>query len=321
MTSGIFVATRDIKMGIARRPAGVIVAIEGTSYPGFPNQPKPILNNGTGSWAGFASGIVGGVCNCQDGLFDSYCVGYSAPTLPMWPGVLEAREKAVAFLLFYCPLYKALFGVYPPNVFAGYSQGSMAVDVIIIYDILTPPGGKDPWGTPTGRLHYLAPFLYRAYQLGHIFRTPGVAWGNSLIGQPQSIKVSGVESGGIGTAMDITNEQVALLAPDGKPIWHSCALHGDIYTCNACGLNPWTNCAPEGIIGNDFEKVVMQPTMKDILGLSGVLLHPIAGILELFQVMGFFAQGPDAPHYQYYPHMVGCIEDCYQLGLSLPHTP
>lgn len=310
-SSGYFVATRNIKAGTVGRPAGVIIAVEGTSYPGFPFQPQPILNNGTGFWSGFSSGLVGGVCNLQDGLFDSYCVGYSAPTLPMWPGVQEAREKVVTFLEWYAPLYKSNYGVYPPVVLTGYSQGSMATDQVMTLDVLSVGG----------RLEFLQGFIYRNYQFGHIFRTPGVAWGNALIGQPQSIKQNGIETGGIGTTQDITNAQVALLAPDGKPIWHSCANKGDIYTCNSCGLNPWTACAPQGIIGHDFEQVLMQPSMKDVLNLGTVLLHPIAGIIELFHVMAFFAEGVNAPHYQYYPQMLGCIQDCYQLGLSLPHSP
>jgi hypothetical protein len=57
--------------------------------------------------------------------------------------------------------------------------------------------------------------------------------------------------------------------------------------------------------------------LADILGLADVLLHPLDGILELIHTMVFFAAGPNAPHYQYYPQMVGCINDCYQLGLEM----
>jgi hypothetical protein len=316
MTSSLFVDVVADKSGYVRRPAGVVIAIEGTSYPGFDpvngnNPPSMILNDGTGFWSGFASGMVGGVCNLQDGLVDSYLLPYKAPTVPMWPGVQEAREKTVAFLLWYAPAYKEKWGDYPAIWGDGYSQGSMAWDQVWTLDILPADG----------RLHFLLPYVWRIYQQGHVFRSPGIAWGNALIGQPQSIKVDGVESGGIGTSMDLTPEQTNYPAPDGKPVITSCALSGDIYTCCPTGTNPWTAPAPEATAGVTFEKIIMQPTLADILSVIKVLGNPWASILEMFNAMKFFAAGPNAPHYQYYPHMVGCINDCYQSALSLPHFP
>lgn len=310
MTSGLFVDIRSALNGIARRPAGVIVCVEGTAYPGCPGPPSMILNDGTGFWSGFASGLVGGVCNALDGLFDSYLVAYSAPTLPMWPGVQQAREEVVAYLLSYAAAYKAQWGTYPAVVLTGYSQGSMATDQVYTEDFLPE----------SGRLNFLLPFLYRSYQFGHIFRTPGIAHGNALVGAPESIKASGVETGGIGGPLDLTVAQTNRLAPDGKPIVFSCANKGDIYTACAVGLNPWTKLAPEGDIAGIFYKIVMQPTFADVISAAKVLGHPIAGIIEMFNVMKFFAEGPNAPHYLYYPQMVGCINDCYQLGLSLPYS-
>lgn len=310
MTSSVFsVNTRQKLAGRIRRPAGVIVALEGTAYPGCPGPPSMILNNGSGFWSGFSSGFVGGVCNLQDGLFDSYLVPYSAPTLPMWPGVQEGREKIVAFLLSYAPAYKAAWGVYPPVFGTGFSQGSMGWDQVFTLDILPN----------NGRLNFLLPTLYRIYQFGHIFRTPGIAFGNELAGLPQSIIQNGVETGGIGGPLDLTDAQTNTPAPDGQPIIKSCANLGDIYSCCSVGLNPWTKLAPEGDIADLFYKIVMQPTFGDVISVAKVLEHPIAGVEELFHVMKFFAAGPNAPHYQYYPQMVACINECYQLGLALPH--
>lgn len=307
MTSSLFVPTLKIKQGIATAPAGIIVAGDGTSYPGFPGPPSYILNNGTGFFSGFSSGLIGGVINCMDGLFDSWAVAYSAPTVPMWPGVQELRELIVAYLLWYIEAFYDYWGFYPIIVLTGYSQGSMGIDQIWVLDVLAADG----------RLHKYQSLFFRIYQFGHIFRTPGWAKGNALIGLSESIKQGSTETGGIGTTQDITLDVVALKALDGAYIMNSCANKGDIYTANACGLNPWTACAPEGIVGHDFMKIIMQPTLADVLEAGGVILHPLDGILELIHVMVFFAAGPAAPHYMYYPQMVGCIEDCYQLGLKM----
>jgi hypothetical protein len=309
MTSGLFVDVRSALNGTVHRPAGVVIAVEGTAYPGFPGPPSMILNDGTGFWSGFASGLVGGLCNLQDGLWDSYLVPYGAATIPMWPTVQQARELVVAFLLWYAPAYKAAWGVYPPIVLVGYSQGSMATDQLFLLDFMAVDG----------RLNFLLPFLYRSYQFGHVFRCPGIAHGNALVGLPQSMPVDGVETGGIGGPLDLTEAQTNLVAPDGNPTVYSCANPGDIYSACQVGLTPWTKLAPEGAIADIFYKIVMQPTFADVVETAKVLGHPIAGIIELFRVMKFFAEGTNAPHYEYFPQMVGCINDCYQLGLSLPH--
>lgn len=307
MTSSLFVPTLKIMEGTTQAPVGIIIAVDGTSYPGFPGPPSYILNNGTGFFSGFSSGLIGGVINSQDGLWDSWAVAYGAATIPMWGTVQQARELIVEFLLWYIPAFYAKWGFLPKIVFTGYSQGSMVIDQVWVLDMLAT----------NGRLEQYADLLYRSYQFGHIFRSPGNAKGNALIGLPESIIVDGVESGGIGTTQDLTVEQVAILAPDGKPIVHSNANKGDIYTANACGLNPWTDCAPEGKVGKDFEAIIMQPTMADVLKTVTVLETPLKAIEELIHVMAFFAAGPNAPHYLYYPQMVGCIDDCYELGLSL----
>lgn len=310
MTSSLFADIRSALNGTQRRPAGVIVAVEGTAYPGCPGPPSMILDDGTGFWSGFASGLVGGVCNAKDGLWDCYLMPYGAATIPMWPTVQQARELGVAYLLAYAPAYKAQWGDYPAVVLDGYSQGSMATDQMWTLDILPE----------NGRLHFLLPYVYRSYQFGHIFRSPGIAHGNALAGLPESIIQDGVETGGIGLGMDLTVEQTNYLAPDGKPVVTSCANKGDIYTCCSTGLDPWKNPAPEGKTGQIFEAIVMQPTFTDVISTALVLKTPLKSIEEMFHAMKFFAEGPNAPHYLYGPQMAACIDDCVQLGLSLPYS-
>jgi hypothetical protein len=302
----------DVRQRFAGRgwqPAGKIFAVDGTSYPGAPAPPAILLSNGEGAYSGFASGVVGGCCNVADGLWLSECIGYPALTLPMWPSVQTGRANLVAALSQWAAWCMATYGRILPIILAGYSQGSMVTDQVWLLDILSP----------TGVLHYLLPYVYRSYQFGHIFRSPGIAWGNALAGLSQSIIQDGVETGGIGLELDLTAEQTNYPAPDGKPVVVSCANAGDIYTCCSTGLNPWTAPAPEGKVGRIFMKIVMQPTFTDVVETAEVLMEPIKAIEELFHVMQFFAEGTSAPHYNYWTQMDACIEDAVTLGLSLPH--
>lgn len=310
MTSSIYnVQTRASFSGINYRPAGVIFAVDGTVYPGAPNAPVPITNDGTGWWSGFSSGIIGGLENIADGLWGSVTIAYPAATVPMWPSVQTGRKYLVQAIQNYTAGFMASFGFYPPIILTGYSQGSMITDQVWILDMLSP----------TGILHYLLPYVYRVYQFGHIFRSPGIAHGNALAGLPESIQQNGVESGGIGAVLDLTAAQTNYLAPDGRPVVHSCANHGDIYTCCPTGTDPWKNLAPQGKTGQLFFKIIMQPTFADIVEAALVLEHPIASIEEGINAGTFFAEAMNSPHYQYYPQMDACINDALQLGLSLPH--
>jgi len=309
MTSGLFVNIRAEANGMPYRPAGGIFAVEGTDYAGAPAPPTPILDDGTGFWSGFSSGMVGGLTNIADGLWFSQCIGYQAATIPMWPSVQAGRANLVAAIQAWEASCLAVYGTYLPIIGTGYSQGSMVWDQVFVLDMLPA----------TGVLHYLLPYLYRIYQFGHIFRTPGIAWGNALAGLPQSIKTDGVETGGIGCVLDLTAAQTNTVAPDGKPIVYSCANSGDIYTCCPTGTNPWTALSKQGKTGQLFFKIVMQPTFADVVEAALVLGMPIASIEEAVNAATFFAEGTNAPHYQYFPQMDSCINDAYQLGLSLPH--
>jgi hypothetical protein len=310
MTSSIWnVQTRSAGDGVKYQPAGVIFAVDGTAYPGAPGAPIPITNDGTGVWSGFSSGIVGGLENVADGLWGSICIGYEASTIPMWPSVQQGRGYLVAAIQNYTAGFSQIFGFYPPIVLTGYSQGSMITDQVWVLDILAEDGV----------LHYLLPYVYRIYQFGHVFRCPGIAHGNALAGLPESILTDGVESGGIGATLDLTEAQTNYVAPDGSPVVYSCANAGDIYTCAPTGPNPWTGIAPQGKTGELFFQIVMQPTLIDLIEAAEVLATPIASIEEGINAGTFFAEGPGAPHYLYFPQMLACINDAVQLGQSLPH--
>lgn len=322
MTSSIFnVQTRADINGLEYRPAGCVFAVDGTAYPGAPGADIPITNDGTGIWEGFASGIVGGLQNIADGMWGSIVIAYPAATIPMWPSVLVGREYLVQAILNYCNDFYAIFGFYPVIILTGYSQGTMVTDVCFVYDFLTPPGGTDPDGLPTGRLHHLLPFLYRSYQTGHIFRTPQIAHLNAKAGLSENITTNGVPAGGIGGPKDLTPEQTNTLAPDGQPIVQSGANPGDIYTSAPCGLKPYSvsTLAPQGKTAYIFFRIIMDPTFLDTIEAVEVLGHPIDSIEEGLNAVKFFAEAGNSPHYQYFPQMDAAIDDLVGLGNSLPH--
>lgn len=313
MTSSIFdVNTRAQFDGVEYSPAGVFFAVEGTVYPGAPFPPRPATNDGQGIYAGFSSGIAGGLMNLQDGLWQYVGIGYPASTIPMWPSVQVGRANLVNAINAYAANYYLVNGSFEGMVItmSGYSQGSMVTDQVWTLDILDPEGA----------LHYALPYIWRIYQFGHIFRSPGIAWGNALAGLPQSIIQDGVETGGIGLGMDLTVAQTNYLAPDGQPVVKSSANKGDLYSCCSVGLNPWTAPAPEGKTGSLFEAIIMQPSLTAILKTALVLKTPIKSIQELFHTMSFFAAGMNSPHYQYFPQMDACIGEMLQIGNSLPHS-
>lgn len=298
--------------GLPYSPAGAFFAVEGTVYPGAPAPPVMLLNNGTGYWCGFSSGIAGGLANTADGLWASFLIGYPALTVPMWPSVQIGRQNLVSAIQMYAANYSATHGGSHEGmvlVISGYSQGAMVTDQVFVLDFLSP----------TGILHPLLPYLYRMYNFGDIFRTPGIAHGNALAGLAESIKADGVETGGIGGPLDLTVEQSNMLAPDGKYLVMSCANYGDIYTACPVGLTPWTKLASAGKTGNLFFKIIMQPTFVDVLSAVKVLGMPIGAIEEMINGLKFAAQGTNAPHWLYFPQMLACINDMLALGSSLPH--
>jgi hypothetical protein len=288
------------------RPCGGLFAVDGTAYPGAPGAELPITNDGTGWWSGLASGMVGGLENMQDGLWNSWMVSYEASVCPMWPSVQQGRGYLITAIQQFEVWCMQQFGTYLPIIMAGYSQGTMVTDQVWVYDILSP----------TGVLHYLLPFVYRIYEFGHIFRSPGIAYANQLAGLPQSIKADGQETGGIGCVLDLTVAQTNYAAPDGKPVITSAANKGDIYGCCPTGLNPWTNLSKQGKTGQLFFKVIMQPTFAEC---AEVLAMPVDAIEEGIAAGTFFAEGMASPHYTYGVQMDACINDALVLGNSLPH--
>lgn len=312
MTSSLFVQIRAARNGVRYSPAGCIFAVEGTAYPGAPYPPHPILDDGSGWWAGFSTGIVGGASNAHDGLWASACIGYPAAVVPMQPSWMIGVVNLATAIEFYANVYYASHGNSYEGlalILSGYSQGAMAVAWYWVKYVLDP----------NGRHHYLAPYFYRIYQFGDPFRTPGIAHGNALAGMPESIKTDGVETGGIGISqLYVTPDQANLRAPDGKFIYNSCANKGDIYAACPTGTDP-KHIASAGKVGYLIFEEIQNPSVINTIKIAEALLTPVGMVEEIINGMVFAAKGTQAPHWQYFPQMDACINDLLALGQSLPH--
>lgn len=308
MSDGLWPDISFQASGIYYRPAGFIVAVEGTMYPGAPAPPVPEINDGTGFWAGFSSGIVGGLTNMSDGLWKSALTGYSAAVIPMGPSVQAGRQATIVLIRQLASWWLAQYGSYDglAILLTGYSQGAMVTGFVWSQDI---------WATD-GVLHDLLPFVYRVYQFGDPFRTPGIAHGNELAGLPAPPDVDGVTTGGIGGHLDLTVEQTNYQAPDGKPVMCSCANIGDLYTDCPVGDTPQTSVAPAGNAEYLIFNMVQNPSFGSILEIATALKQPIGAIEAVVNGLKFVAVST-APHMQYYPQMLACINDALVLGQGL----
>lgn len=324
MTSSLFVQTRSIKTGRDYTPAGAVIPVEGTVYPGAPNPPSFITNDGLGYWCGFASGVAGGLSNVQDGQWacptfppnagpNTCGAGYPAVTVPMWPSVQTGRANIGIVAAAYAMAYYKQNGSYDglTLIFPAWSQGVMALLQWFFNDVV-------PVGAP---YHYLLPYIYRLYCFGDPFRCPNVAHGNEIAGMPMPPKLDSQVTGGIGGPLDYTPDQANMLAPDGKYLIYSFVNQNDLYADSPCGATPWTSLPSVGSVEYMFFQIIMQPNFADIIALAKLLGKPIGDVEALVNTAAFFGAGNNAGHYQYFPGMLAAIDDALALGNSLPYQP
>lgn len=305
MTSSLFASSIRPKLnGRKYRPAGGVFAIEGTVYPGAPAPPTPLIDDGSGFWAGFASGAIGGLTNVADGLWYSECIGYPAVTTPMWPSAQIGQHNLSASVDRFAKAYKAQFGDYPPITIIAWSQGAIAADLWWTEDVLPE----------NGSMHYLKDYVYRIYNYGDPLRAEGISLGNDLAGLPAPGKMYGKPTAGIGGPQNLTPAQTLIKAPDGVNVVLSFNNPGDLY-----GAAP-SYSTSAGKVEYSFFKMIMKPGFVDIVGgILGDFLHPIGDIEAGFNAAKFFAAGPGSPHFQYTDAMLWVINDLVKLGNSLPH--
>ena len=314
--TGLWPAISAAWNGKPYSPAGVFIAVDGTVYPGAPAPPTPLLNDGTGFWSGFASGIAGGLINTQDGLWDCVEIGYPASTTPMWPSAMIARANVTTVLNGGTDSNGVVWPGYPLGtkvLVSGYSQGAMAVDWWWINDVIVP-------GSPLYDRFQNGDFL-RIYNFGDVLRCPGIANGNTLLwGQPVPPDHDGQMTGGIGGPLDLTPAQTNIPSPyDGLPIIMSFDNPGDLYGAAPCGADPWTTLPSVESVEYIFFKIIMYEDPADYLRLAELILKPIGDIEAAINAGVFFAEGTASPHYAYYPAMLAAIDDALAIGNALPH--
>lgn len=321
MTSSLYVPVRDIKMGVPSRSVGAIIPIEGTVYPGAPNPPSFITDDGNGYYCGFASAMVGGAANAKDGMWanpsypfgqtQNVCgVGYPAVTTPMWPSVQQARTNCGILSAATAKKFYLINGSYDGLVltYSAWSQGVMGFMQWFILDVL-------PIGAP---FHYLLPYIWRLYLYGDPFRCPNIAHGNDLAGISLPPKLDGQITGGIAGPQDYTADVANLEAPDGTQLVLSFVNENDLYADAPVGPDPWSSEPSVGRVEYLFFKIIMQPNFSDIIELATLLGKPIGDVEALINTGEFFGAGNNAGHYQYFPGMDAAINDLLTLGDSLP---
>jgi hypothetical protein len=310
MTSSLpMLQVRNYQAGTIFRQAGFAYLVDGTAYPGAPNPTNCIYPDGSGYWCGFSSGIAGGLMVVADGLWQHRFIGYSAPILGMNTGVIQGAMHLGNSIELDAQLWRNAHGGNMTGfaaIISGYSQGAMVVMYWLLNYVLKP-------GAPQA---YLLPYLYRLYLFGDPYRYPGIAHGNALIGMSESIFTDGVETGGIGCIQDYTIEIANMKAPDDAWLIMSCANQGDIYACCPIGLDPTKPAAP-GKTANLIFNEITQPGIKNTVSIAKALFTPVGTVEEIFNGMKFAAQGTNAPHWQYFSQMNGCIDDAKALGERL----
>lgn len=330
MTSSIWdVNTLAAFNGVQYRPAGVIFAVDGTGYLGAPGVPPP--------GAGYSSDIIYGLMNAQDGLWQGVFIPYPAAVFPMGPSVTAGRSTLVSSIQSYAGSYYAANGSYDGMVIVltGYSQGAMVTGQVWTQDILDD----------LGQLHYLLPYVWRVYQFGDPYRSPGIAHGNELLGQPVPPQVDGYTTGGIGGPNDLLPAQTNVQAPDGKFVVTSFANPGDLYADCPVGDSPWTNeaftnlaqdaidtimgtaqvplweaVAQVGAVEYSIFSVVQQATFVNVVSLAADLLMPVGAVEGIINGLTFAVQGTNAPHWHYEAACQAAVDELLAIGNALPHA-
>ncbi|TDH46251.1 PE-PPE domain-containing protein [Mycobacterium eburneum] len=209
-------------------------------------------------------------------------IGYPAATFPMGASVAAGRAEVNRQI--------GLRPVGTPLILAGYSQGAIITGEVWSQDIL----GAD------GVHHDRLPDVLGIINFGDPLRCPGIANGNKVAGMPMPTELDGVTTGGIAGPKCLTADQT----PD---FLLSCALDGDLYACAPVGDNPWSAEAATGRVETGIYNIVQQATFLDVVAIAEDLLTPVATVEAIVNALGFFAQGTNAPHWQYGPFVPAMV--------------
>jgi hypothetical protein len=312
VTSSIWeVNSRAQLNGVQYSCAGAIFAVDGTVYPGSPNPPIPLTNDGKGWWSGFSSGVVGGLINAQEGLWYSETIGYPAATTPMWPSAQIGQHNLGFRIKAYADGYYQQHGNYDGLVIlvSGYSQGAIVTDLWWTVDVLPE----------SGYLHYLLPYIWRIYNFGDPLRAGGISHGNDAAGLLGPGTEDGEVTGGVGGPQDLAPEQTNLKAPDGQYVLLSFNNNGDLYGAAPVGATPQKSMPASGKVEYSFFEMIMKPGLINIVHIGGDVFHVVGDIKAAGNALKFFSAGTNAPHWHYEDAMAWCVADALRIGNSLPH--
>lgn len=178
-----------------------------------------------------------------------------------------------------------------PFMLAGYSQGALVVDVAAARDVLDP----------AGELHHRLPDLAGVITWGDPMRTPGVARGNLIAGQPLPRELDGQITGGIAGPDCLTPQQTDALN------LVSFANDGDLYCTSPTSLDPWHHMPEVAHIEKLIYDVIQEVTVADVWAIAEEILKvifcPFVYLIPMIQAIWnagmFFIQGMAAPHYHY----------------------
>lgn len=176
-----------------------------------------------------------------------------------------------------------------PFMLAGYSQGALVTNCVARQLL-----------NPADDLHHRLSDLRGVVTWGDPMRTPGVARGNELVGEPVPRELDGFVTGGIAGAENLTPEETAQLNVV------SFAHDLDLYTSAPVGLD-MTNLPEVGHIENMVYQVIQEVTVADVWAIieevAKVIFMPFVYLVPMVQAIYnaglFFLQGMNSPHFTY----------------------
>lgn len=304
---------RAMQTGTIWQPAGGLFAVEGTVYPGAPNDPVPLTDNHYDGeqWSGFASGTVGGVINRADGLLHCECVGYPALTANMGASATVGAHNLAVRIDAFARNFFGQFGFWPPIWIVTWSQGAWAFALFWRTYVLPA----------SGLLNYLKDYIVSSYNYGDVFRRSGTSRGNDYAGLPVPGTVDGDVDGGIAGPEQLTQAETDVLCKlDGRYVIKSFNRHGDLYGDAPMGANPETSMPAAGTVEYSYFKDIEKTgAWSIIVNFMGGVLHVVGDAEALTNVIKFFGAGSNAPHYQYWEEMAWVVNDIVSMASTLPY--
>lgn len=289
MTSGLWPDIRATLNGDFWVPAGTLITGNGTMVP-----------NGDGP--GFSADLARALMDVADGMWVWKWVDYPAATFPMRASV-EAGKAVMRSIIRDSP---------GRIVLSGYSQFAIAAAEV----------WRDDIRNPAGELHDRLDDVEAVILYGDPTRTPGIAYGNELAGQPAPAKLDGYTTGGIAGPNCLKPEE-CLHPRTGRKIVISFALPGDLYASAPVGYQPWVTETKVGHNETLIYEMIMEFNGHDLLAFAAVIAKlmssPLSEVLPLVQAiwngLTFFGQGPRAPHWLY--NIDAAVRFMVDLGAEL----